>query len=146
MKQIYISTLKSGSAMNMGEQDVQGGISRRRTGLSDNLHVLHILVETVEFNNLYKFAKGETLFFFDLSEKLFLNCAIVTHVWDSFRLITMLLYSKISKSQVIMHKATVVQLCKMHNKVCLLFVFELHKSVKSGSKLLLKLHNQWVDF
>ena len=91
--------------MNMGEQDVQGGISRRRTGLSDNLHVLHVLVETVEFNNLYKFAEGEALFFFDLSEKFFLNCAIVTHVWDSFRLITMLLYSKIPKSQVIVHKS-----------------------------------------
>lgn len=88
----------------MGEQDVQGGISRRRTGLSDNLHVLHVLVKTVEFDNLYKLAKGEALFFFDLFEKLFLDCAIVTHVWDSFRLITMLLYSKKLKSQVIVHK------------------------------------------
>ena len=91
----------------MGEQDVQGEISRRRTGLSDNLHVLHALVETIELNNLYKLAKGEALFFFDLFEKLFLNCAIVCHIGDSFRLITMLLYSKIKKSQAIMHKEKV---------------------------------------
>ena len=64
----------------MGEQDVQGEISRRRTGLSDNLHVLHALVETIELNNLYKLAKGEALFFFDLSEKLFLKFAIVCHI------------------------------------------------------------------
>ena len=124
MKQFIYTTLKSGSAINMGEQDVQGGISRRRTGLSDNLHVL---VKTIEFNNLYEFAKGEALFFFDLFEKLFLKCAIVCHIGNSFRLITMLLYSKIPKSQVIMHKWNNQHLVKVHRQRNLCFVVILHK-------------------
>jgi hypothetical protein len=32
MKQFIYTTLKSGSAINMGEQDVQGGISEEEPG------------------------------------------------------------------------------------------------------------------
>ena len=146
MKQFIYTTLKSGSAINMGEQDVQGGISRRRTGLSDNLHVLHVLVKTVEFDNLYKFAKGETLFFFNLFEKLFLKCAIVCHIGDSFRLITISLYWKKQKSQVIVHKLNVLCLCKLHKWNRRRNILVLHKSFKTVIIFLLVLHNMNREF
>ena len=114
---------------------------KKNRGL-DNLQVL---VETIKLNNSFKLSEGEALFFFDLSEKLFLNCAIVTHIWDSFRLITMLLYTKKSKSQVILHNRGSVKLCNMHNSAWWSFVFELHKSVKMQLKVLLKLHNRMIE-
>ena len=129
MKQCYIYNLEVWFGDKYGRTRCSRWNIGRRTGALDSLHVL---VETIKLNNSFKLSEGEALFFFDLSEKLFLDCAIVTHVWDSFRLITMLLYSKKSKSQVIMHKHSSVYLCKVHNRNCWLFVFGLHKSIKKG--------------
>ena len=98
---IYIYNLKVRLGDKYGRTRCLRWNIGRRTGALDSLDVL---VETIKLNNSFKLSEGEALFFFDLSEKLFLNCTIVTHVWDSFLLITMLLYSKKPKSQVIMHK------------------------------------------